>query len=519
MSLLDVDQKVLGKTVVQHEKDIPGIHQLKYLAYGQEEEKDPSKFLYEQKKRGRYVRSNILTWGYTQIAPLCDPVIVRNRQEIIRFFLDDLQGGKKYLPILNIMHLVNEWADIDRRYEGGLPDSEKSAGFLRRYVKEADRFTRLLRGEGGVLERLAESCEKDLPREELDLLIRACDNGEFDSLIIGKEDGAFVFKGVVGDNKPVNVPHQSLGRFSLYDQTGGWTQPELVWAGFRKGLGFLNNIYSSIATFYFEADYMNRRQRQGKNVCLPNINEEGRFEMVEGEPILETSNPKPRSFSFDKNNARAILNGLHSAGKTYLICDIPLYIIRALKGLPVPSRSADIPVTRRIFHALEVEKRSGGGSLHSELVQRAEEIGQAREGDLYIIDEFLQHASPDAAEPLEPIILEAYEKTKATFIIVDHRGESIEDGKTWNFWSPEYMEHSSGEITPTFGFRRGKPSSDILTRHARQLLGKVARELNTPKEEKRENRYRTDTSSLIHDGESLKEWERRIEDKVLGGEY
>lgn len=519
MGLLDTDHKTLGETVVQHKTDLPGLYRLRKLAYPPEEQSQGD-FLYEQRKgQRRQAHSIMLDQGYHQLAPLCDPVIIRNRQEIIRSFLNDLNDKKAYFPILNIMHLINEWTRIDRRYSGGLPDSKKSAGFLKRYLAEADKFSKLLKKEGGLLEKLAEHYARELPREDIELLARACDKGEFDSIIIGKENGAFVFKGVVGDNKPVNVPNKSLGRYSLYEQTGCWTQPELVWAGFRKGLGILNKLYSPVAALYFEADYMRRRQREGKNVCLPNINEEGRFEMIEGEPILLTPHPKARNFSFDKNNARAILNGLHSAGKTYLICDIPLYIIRGLQGFPLPSKDADIPITRRIFHALEIEKRDGGGSLHSELVQRAEEINLAREGDLHIIDEFLQHASPDAAEPLEPIILEAYEKTKATFIIVDHRGEAIEDGKKWNFWSPEYIEHSSGEINPTFRFSRGKPSNEILTRHAKQLLEKVARELDIPKQEKEKKGHKAEWHNPFHDGENPRDWEKRIEERALGGKY
>lgn len=512
MGLLDVEKKVLGKTIVQHEKDIPGLNRLRHLAYP---EQSQNGFLYEQRKGRGFPRCDMLNQGYNRLAPLCDPKVIRNRQDTIRLFLTDLDGERAYLPILNLMHLINEWTGIDRRYEGGLPDSKKSAGFLRRYLAEADKLTELLRKNKGISEKLAEDYARRLPRDDLDLLTRACDKGEFDCIVIRKENDNFVFTGVVGDNKPVNVPSQSLGRFSFYDQTGGWTQRELVWAGFKKALGILNNLYSPLTSLYFEADYMRRRQRQGKKICLPNINEEGRFIMQQGEPILPTPDPKPRTFSFDRTNARAILNGLHSAGKTYLICDIPLYTIRGQQGLPLPCEAADIPITKRIFHALEIEKRSGGGKLHSELMQRAEEIAQAREGDLYIIDEFLQHASPDAAEPLEPIILEAYQNTGATFIIVDHRGETIEDGKQWNFWSPEYIE-TSEEITPTYGLRRGKPSIEILTKHAKQLLRKVANELNAP-EQKPEER-KPDRSSFF-DMENPRNWERNIEERVLGGRY
>ena len=520
MSLLDVDEITLGKTVVQHGERIPGIHDAGRLAYGPEN-KNAGSFLYEQRIDGQSARSDLLYEGYRRLAPVLDKGIVCNRQEVVRLFLRDLEGDRKYFPILNLMHLINEWTGIERKtgeYGVPLPDGKLSADFLRRYSTEADKFTKLLKVEGGILENIAGELESELPREDLELMTRACEKGQFDSLILMKEGENYLFRGVVGDNKPVNVPSRLLGRFSLYEQTGGWTQEDLLWTGFRQAVSGVNRIYSKLAALYFEANYISRRKKQGQDVCLPTINEEGRFSIVNGEPILCTPAPVPRSFSFDRINARAILNGLHSAGKTFLICDIPLYIIRGLRGFAVPAKEADVPITRRIFHALEIEKLSGGGSLHSELVSRAKEIAGAQKDDLFIVDEFLQHASPDAAEPLEPIILDSYAQTEATFIVVDHRGESIEDGNKWNFWSPEYKEQAGGEISPTYRFRRGKPDGEVLTKHAKQLLRKVSLELEAPKEEKRP-RQDGGRHYFRDPAEDNRSWAKRIEERVLGGQY
>lgn len=522
MGLLDVDARILGETIVQHEIRIPGSYEMRLLA---KDSDNPSNYLYEQRERSKHPRSTLLDLGYNRLPPVCDAAIIRNRQAVLTRCLEDFPSKKQIYPILNLMHLINAWEGIDRRYHGGHPSLEVAGKFLKRYLQEGEKLIEVLgagvgsdlfREEKSFLQKLAEEYDRNLPKREIDLILRACNNGAFDSLIIEKAGNDMKVTGVVGDDAPRGVPCENLGRYSFLDQTG-WPAGEFVWHGFRKGLEMLNGLFSPIAALYFEAAYVHRRREMGRNVTLPEINEKGIFEMRDGEPIMHTPEPVyARSFSFDKKSARSILNGLHSAGKTHLLCDIPLYIIRGLRGLPVPARYANIPLTKRIFHALSVEKRDGGGSLHAELTKRADELLMARPGDLFLIDEFLQHASPDAAEPLEPIILEAYEKTAATFVIVDHRGESIKDGKKWHFWSPEFKEQG-GVISPTYRFKRGKPSTEVLMRHARQLLEKIAREVDfNLKPDKPSER---DIDRGPDDSEYDISFGKRIENRVLGGLY
>jgi dsDNA-specific endonuclease/ATPase MutS2 len=139
--------------------------------------------------------------------------------------------------------------------------------------------------------------------------------------------------------------------------------------------------------------------------------------MVEGEPIVPTLNPVPITLSYNKKNPRIIFNGLHSGGKSYQLFYVPLYHLTAMSGFALPARNVTVPIIKNIYHSFEIEKNTHSGSLESELVERAEVIAKLKPGDMVVIDEFLQHASPDAAADLEPIILKEFEN-KIEYIII-----------------------------------------------------------------------------------------------------
>ena len=515
MSLLDVKNKVLGQTVVQHSSDLPGLFCERRIAYKTLEEP-----LYEERalEHCSTNRSHLLGLGYKLLVPVCDPEVIRNRQEVIRNFLTDFPDKKRYFPILNMMHLIDTWLSktSDKEDSMGRPlfDAKRTAGALDRYLLEADRLHEEFSRAGGLLSKLAQEYSEKSPRKATEQVIEACRNGKFGCLIFVKDKGSYRVMGIAQNVTPKEGDFISLGQHDLYEQLG-WTNQDFIRRGACSLSNVLGRIYAPLLALYFEAAYINKRREKGQRVCLPKINKEGVFEMVEGEPILETPEPVEwRSFRFDQKNSRALLNGLHSAGKTHLLMDIPLYVIRGLRGFSEPAYSAKIPIIKRIIHSINIRKLSQVGSLESELTRRAEEIMQARRGDLVLVDEFLMHASPDAADPLDPLILREYENTQATFIVVDHRGEGIDETK-WQFWSPGFREDSEGKIFPTYKFEKGRPNLDILKKHAIQLIRKIAQGQGL-EEQKKPRPYE---SLSLPEQEWQWQWLDKIERRILSGGY
>ncbi len=455
MTTLDIDKKAVGATIVLHDSNLPGVSSVTSLA------KRYSVNVYEG-------RSPFLSTGYQELLPVTNQEVIEARQETIRVFEGDMD--KFYSP-LNIMHLINKWSSLSENDF----DSAKGAKILRRYISEAEVLKDELRGAGGVLERIAEDIEKDCSFDEIETLAGVCERGKFERLMIVSEGEHYKVIGIEGRELPEIKRY--LGEYDLKEQMG-WRGEGFALYAFLVGMKTLNDFFSPLGALYFEAAYMQKRKADGKSVCLPEINNQDIFEMIEGEPVLPTQEPVAwRTFGFDTTNSNSILNGLHSGGKTHLLRDIPLYILRGLRGFSLPAKSSKIPIVRRIFHSESVEKIGSVGSLESEMYRRAQEVLLAKKGDLFLIDEFFCHASSDAAEPLEPIILAEYANSRAMFVIVDHRGESIGEG--WKVWSPGF-EQEGERVIPTYKFIEERPSQEILKIHARQLLEDLIEGIEVP---------------------------------------
>jgi len=514
MTLLDVPKKVLGVTVVAHSSDLPGLRDERFFPYPSKRED----YLFEVPSWEDEFHSKILLEGYYSLVPVCDKSVIQNRQQALREFSKDLLEGRLYLPSLNMMHIINEWSGRIGSSRSGAPkvSSQTKAKVLNRYLTEAKQLNALLIEQGGLLSKVGQEYSSRLPEDEINVFIHAFNQGEFDGLVISNQ-GNLEVKGVLGRKiRPDSPRVRSLEDNSLWELTG-WSPHNFVDHAYSQALDLLNDFYGPLATLYFEADHMNRKQKGGQRICLPEINTRDIFEMVEGEPILNVAESVAwRSFGFDRDN-KCILNGLHSGGKTQLLCDIPLYIIRGLRGFSLPAKSAKIPITRRIYQSLDIDKHDVGGSLESELSQRVAEIMEARRGDLFLIDEFLQHASPDASDPLGPIILEEYAKTRASFVIVDHRGDSIEDGGDWNFWSPGFERLPDGRINPTYKFQNGKPSKEVLMDHAKQLLEKLVGEMGVeePVPDRREYGFSVGNSNW----ERKAKWFKITTERIISGRF
>jgi hypothetical protein len=464
-----------GENVVEVDDKFPYIRSIDYRL-GFEETNDGSLIvdsLFTHHKE--HFNHSLVQMGYTLCNPVLDPGMIRDRQAVIEAFRQDMLSGCKLLPMLDTMQLINKFHIPEN---GPLQDYKK---ILERYKLEADRFVETCRKTGGTLDELADHCQKRIPHKNISSAIAACKKGRFDHIAIQimpleskKGDFAMPMSGAIRAYGIMGNIH--LRKKTFVGQTNedaiGIGSDVMVRVAVRNLERKLNELFAPLSALYCEAGVKKRRMDNGWAVCNPEINQEGFFEVVDAEPIVHTRNPVGCTLSYNAANSRIILNGLHSGGKTHLLANIPLYHLAALSGFCLPARSAKVPVVKRVFHSFDIQQEYCMGKLESELSERAEFAKDLRKGDMLVIDEFLQHAAPDAAADLEPVILEQLAKTGATVIVVTHRGEGIADGEKWNFYSPGY-KMQDGRIVPTYKFHRGKPDPEIMLKHASQLLNDI----------------------------------------------
>ena len=95
--------------------------------------------------------------------------------------------------------------------------------------------------------------------------------------------------------------------------------------GFLKGLGVAEGWIDSIASKLngkSDLEKINdRRKKLGLPVCIPELNDEGRFRVKNGHPIATNleEEPVPINLSYDRMHRKVIVGGAHSGGKTELL--------------------------------------------------------------------------------------------------------------------------------------------------------------------------------------------------------
>ncbi len=469
---------------------------------------NPSTYFFEHQPGNAMFRSPFLRNGYNACKLTTDLKVVRNRQQLVQTYLEDFNGDNELYPIFNMMHLITRWNDLINRSARNNNSfeifNEKIMGVLDRFQHETQQLA--LKMDKMGYSKAASKIKEEWPYKKHKDITVACKQGRFDYLIVEPLRNGFNAKGVMGSDEFV-LEKRLISDASLYGKTK-WDQSEFPRMALNNFVNSMIEHYSAYGALYCEAFYMYQRQNQGKNVCMPEINENGVFEILDAEPIIKVPNPRTTSLFYDKINSRVVLNGLHSGGKTFLLRNIPQYYVAALRGFPLPAKYSNVPKINDFHLCLESKKHSHGGSLQSELTNRKDLINKIGLNDLVLIDEFLQHASPDAAEELEPVILEEFYKTGATVIVVTHRGDAIKDGDKWHFYSPGF-EEINGEVKPTYSFQRGRPPEEIMKKHAAQLLQSVLK--NDVKEQK-------DPSIKISLGIDFG-WINEVEKRILEGRY
>ena len=136
------------------------------------------------------------------------------------------------------------------------------------------------------------------------------------------------------------------------------------------------------------------RTAADRGYVRPKINDEGRYEIVEGRhPVVEESIGRerfvPNDTSLDRDHRVMIITGPNMAGKSTYMRQVALIVLMAHMGSFVPAQSADIALTDRIFTRIGASDDLYGGqsTFMVEMSEMATILKFATEKSLLILDE------------------------------------------------------------------------------------------------------------------------------------
>jgi len=277
----------------------------------------------------------------------------------------------------------------------------------------------------------------------------------------------------------------------------------------KKFTGSSSAFIYTLGSFFYQAEVYKRRKKLGLPVCIPNINEDGRFVIRNAYPVTTYLRTKGDLFSFeyDKDRRKFLFGGAHSGGKSELIKNIGGYHIIGLGGgILFCDEGAEVPVTRRVITSFRKSQESKKGALESEVKEALRLDRDAMAGDLLLIDEFLDTTKPELAMHIASPILKGETRlcrglanSPGTVLIVDHRASRMDENYGFDFMAPKlervkakdlakrlegrggyyddaYELEQQGDVeilVPTHDFVAGKPDKDEVRAHALEMWERV----------------------------------------------
>lgn len=268
----------------------------------------------------------------------------------------------------------------------------------------------------------------------------------------------------------------------------------------------------TLASMEYQADIYNRMKRLGLPVCIPKLNDEGRFRVKNGHPIATTLKEEsaPVNLSYDKAHRKFIVAGAHSGGKSELLKNIGLYHVVGCGGGIWPADKGEVPLTTRVITSIKKRKEQSKGSLESELKESMEIARNMGPRDLALIDEFLDTTKPELARHISyPLLIGeeglcvGFAKNPGTVYIVDHRASFLREDMGFEFMYPVLKRKKASDLAakiksrltykweinedldffkslknktvlvPTHTFAVGKPNPSEIREHALQIWQRV----------------------------------------------
>lgn len=171
-----------------------------------------------------------------------------------------------------------------------------------------------------------------------------------------------------------------------------------------------------------------------------------------------------------RGRRKFLIAGLHSGGKSFFLENIVLASILGQIPLKMFADTLELPIYNRLFYYTNPNKAgSGDGKLLTDMKAITQIIEEAEEGDLVVIDEFLDSGSPEAVTWLSPELLRHLGKLDARVFVSSHRNhdyrELTKDG--WTILSPEHRIEK-GRVVPAHRLKRGIPDKIINRRFVRE---------------------------------------------------
>ncbi|MFA6073351.1 MAG: hypothetical protein WC758_04520 [Candidatus Woesearchaeota archaeon] len=464
---------------------------------------------FPQLMNGREFSSRVIQTGLDYLTATTNKQMIKQRINLIKTFIKDYKEDKQLLKHLQIMHLIVEvYAHRDDEFKNiGI-----NGRMLERYYKEVDLFLNKI---NLIYPQIARVYQNSISRNTIETNILASKVGKYNFLLTSINNERDLE--VIGVMDSMLFPNATSELKKLPEIFNNLNQYHLSQSNLSE-LYALSKSEGIFAALYAEALVAITQEQKGKPYCFAEISEKQQFSMIEGIPFQEVvGTPIPTSITSNESNMRIILSGLHSGGKSILLKTMADYVVNGMMGLVFPAKKVIIPYIDELIYSLEIKKDKWGnddGKLVTELKERSSVIKNLTKNKLYVCDEFLQHASPDVAEYLEPAILEEIEKTNAAAVIVTHRGELIDENK-WIYFHPQFKEENN-LIVPDYQFAKGRPDNDVMQKHAEQLLETIAKNPEVKKEDEHRQVFYSQSGAEIRQySENLK----RFRDIVLSGGY
>jgi DNA mismatch repair protein MutS2 len=301
---------------------------------------------------------------------------------------------------------------------------------------------------------------------------------------------------VLGRREPVtNSFHRSRAqklftKLSLFLQGDRFDDHELlarlvddVFEGVVGLLPPLFDLDAGLELYVAGLAFHDAAKRAGLPVSLPTFVEgEGRRLDALWNPLLlsEGAHVVPCDLGIARSDARVVVTGPNSGGKTRLLQAVALTQILAQAGLFVPAANARLPWASGLFVSLIEHARAdqAEGKLGTELLRIRRLFESLRAGSLVILDELCSGTNPDEGEDIFRLVVKLLGELHPDAFITTHflrfaarlAGEQANRGAETVEGTLEFLQvELDAAETPTYQFVPGVANTSLAHRTAARL--------------------------------------------------
>ncbi len=423
------------------------------------------------------------------LEPLTDVAQIERRQNAIRYFARCHQEGNTAV-VRAMRHML---AHHSQMYDDFTSDTRKPESMLSvvHRFSEFARAASVLEHElakSEVMQSFAEALAGLYEQDHAPIMWKA---RNFD-----KRDGRMVLRDYHAYNGMTSLKNAGALELGIYEVE----KKSILYTGEDTDLGNIGELVLHVAPlvytlgcFFYQGKVLHNRTKWELPVCLPEINDEGFFQIKDAEPAASNVEVPVRfDFSYDREDNKILLSGAHSGGKTELLLNLFLIHVNALAGNILFCNDGQVPIIDHWVSRFSKGKREGAGSLEGEVYEVSADIKTFGRRTIAFVDEFLDTTKPEIADHIEEPLLGRMEETEATIILVSHRAAALADDIGFRFMYPELREievpvreriydeyqgfhywidtdKKRKRLRPTRKFLTGKPPAEETARHAQEM--------------------------------------------------